>query len=239
MHRAVFSCAVFLVACTTSNMMPGDSGIESGDSGNDDSGMKDRTGSMMDAALCAPQDLGAWQPPPFVPPVPQQNVCNSAQIKSFYTFCVGPQATANQCQSFAAGAKKCDACLETAESELAWGALVLSADGYRPNAEGCIATLGFLECAKRARSLSACTDASCKSVCPPPQPPMDDGGNAALDACRSAAQTSVCKAFSADVDAACPIPLGKGEGSSVSECLQTDLQAFYMAFAPLLCGAEG
>lgn len=95
---------------------------------------------------------------------------------------------------------------------------------YVANRSGCIATLGYLDCAKRLDALWACTDASCSDVC------MVSG----LAGCRTAAEASVCKMYRSDADAVCPM-----DGSSLSLCLQDPLQKFYLAFAPILCSSGG
>lgn len=223
------------VACSASSpQQMDDSGITDASIGNEGS-VKDRVGPPSDGSGCMPKNLASWMPPAFVPPVPQQNACTGTQIQKFYDSCIGPQSTANACQYWISLNKKCDACLESTDGAMASGAIIYTSDGYRPNASGCIATLGYLDCAKRASALWACKDAACRDNCPA----GDDAGNAELDACRTAAAGSVCKVYGDEVDTTCPAPLGKGEGSSVAFCLQSDLQAFYMAFAPVLCGAGG
>ena len=222
------------LGCSTSADGAVDSAIPDVSSGNDSSGMRDRE-VQKEGSVCAPKALPGYQPPPFRPAVPQQNACGPSQIQSFYTLCVGPQSNGTMCQLWTSQNKSCEACLETAESALAWGALVFATDGYHPNAGGCIATLGYLECAKRAQALWACGDAACHDDCPL----TEDGGNTAYEVCRTAAKSSVCKTYGDAVDLACPIPLGAGEGGSIALCLQSDLQAFYMAFAPILCAAGG
>jgi len=164
--------------------------------------------------------------------VPQQNACTAMQIKDFYDKCVGDQATAQACQLWSGNPnnKSCNACLATGDSQPAWGALVYVGGNYSPNTGGCIATLGFPECAKRRDALDACTTAACHDNCPPDA----DGGTSELDACRTAASTTVCKAYQSEVDANCPM-----DASSLSLCLQTDLQKFYMAFAQILCSSGG
>jgi hypothetical protein len=226
--------AAIAAACGSSTNAV-DSGIPDAMGGNDASGMKDRATIPSDGSGCAPKNLTGYQPPPFIPPLPQQNVCTPAQIQAFYDACVGPNADTTACQFWTAQNKKCEACVETGEGAMAWGALVYVANDYLPNRAGCIATLGHLECAKRASALWACTDAACHDDCPP----AEDGGNTAYDACRTAAAGSVCKPYSDEVETVCPAPLGKADGSSIALCLQSDLQAFYMAFAPILCGAGG
>lgn len=194
-----------------------------------DGSMSDRVYSQ-DGSICTPKDLTGFLPPAFTPPVPTQNVCTPAQIQAFYANCVGDQSTIPGCQLWSANNKSCNACVATADSATAWGALVYAADGYRTNPSGCIATLGFLDCAKREDALWACTDAACHENCPPDP----DGGSDSYEACRTAAASSVCKVYKAEVDAACPM-----DGASIALCLQSDLQKFYMAFAPILCSSGG
>jgi hypothetical protein len=223
-----FLALCWAIGCSSENAAPTDGGAMDATNGFD--ATRSDVVYSPDGAVCKPKDLTGFQPPMYTPPIPQQNACTAQQIQDFYDKCVGDQSTVQGCQLWSANNKACNACLGTAESDLAWGALVYATDGYRPNTTGCIATLGFSDCAKREDALWACTTAACHDNCPPDA----DGGTSDFDACRTAASTSVCKAFQSEVSTSCPM-----DSSSIALCLQTDLQKFYMAFAPILCSSGG
>src|SRR5262249_7300158 len=97
-----FSALLSVSAACSSASSTGkdDSGIGDAPAGNDASGMKDQKAPPMDAAPCSPKDLTGYQPPAFVPPVPQQGACTSMDIQQFYALCVGEQASPSACQAW-------------------------------------------------------------------------------------------------------------------------------------------
>ena len=141
MWRASFFLLA-LIGCTASQgTLPPEGGVDGAPP--NDASLSDRVYSQ-DGSVCKPKDLTGFQPPMFTSPVPAQNVCTPAQIQAFWDKCVGDQASTTACQIWSANNKACNACVATAESATAWGALVYGANGYRTNPSGCIATLGFL-----------------------------------------------------------------------------------------------
>ena len=154
------------------------------------------------AVTCAPVLPDAWMPPPFVPPVVNNQSCTHQQVSDFDQACFSATGSGSACSSFllAAANATCAKCLYSQYGDTPRGAVYVVPDElYRTNYAGCVALVDgdFSEngCGAKVQALVECEDTACSAdVCP-----IDTSSSATenasiteLSACEKQATRNIC-----------------------------------------------
>jgi len=231
--------STLVVACTTTNTM----GIDGGDDGGVvfDTGAKDS--SKMDASndsdsggngMCpTPADVSSYMPPPFVPPIPFQNVCSQTDIQGFYDNCLSMMADTTKCNTWVQANMKCANCIDTADTDPAWGALIEKTGIVQLDVAGCVEGKGDHPCAAAIEALDACDDAACAMQCPVTDDPMTF---TLYQSCVKAADIGGCKTYASSVASQCQ----NDASAAYAACSAwSTFDDGYFLLAPIFCSGGG
>jgi hypothetical protein len=213
---------------------PPDAGPPPGNFGGDDSGSPQAT-----PQACSPADMSGFQSKWTAPQPWQQNVCTKTQIDGFYTACLTAPVVAATCQAYVAQNQACSACLQSQETDPAWGVVVWHEQMHfwTVNVAGCLAhALGDMQgtgCAGAYEGAIQCRQVACNAC-------WDDTANTFTQfaACESQAAQSSC----APADQAVPSKCGNLSAPPGSECVPAQgatAHDAYVQVAPLFCGPPG
>jgi len=213
----------------------GDGGVKH-DGGKTDGGNTGDGGPVGDSGggTCAPGDVSTFMPPAYKPAKKTAGACTQTFITSFYDNCLAPNATMATCAPWGSSGdathKACAACLITADSASAYGALIEHKGTVSVNIPGCMElkdSANGLTCAKAYQASEMCNDAACAANCPV----TDDASFQLYQACVQQAAANGCKTYSQA--AACANAEADG-GASV--CFQgMTFQDLYNSVAPVFC----
>jgi hypothetical protein len=240
--KHLFGCgiAIVVIACSSSGGT-GDGGTDTGttptDSGTTKDTGKDTSNNNNDsgnAPTCpTPDDVSNFMPPAFVPPVNTPMACTGTQVQGYYDNCLNSMTSSTmKCQAFIMANMACSKCLETADTDQMWGAVIDLQSGISEiNLSGCVTILGDMNCGKAIQANDACTDAACGMVCPV----MDDQSFQDYEKCVSTAETKGCSKYEMGLKTACSTEAG----SAYATC--SNFQSFddgFFVVAPIFCGGS-
>ena len=188
-----------------------------------------------DPGACMPGDVSTFTPPAYVPAKKTAGACTATQISSFYDGCLAPNSTMTTCAPFGstgtAANKACAACIVSADTASAYGALIEQKGLVSVNIPGCIELKdagGGLACAKSYQASEKCNDAACAANCPV----TDDASFQLYQACVQQAAANGCKTFS--TAAACAD--AEADGGLAAACFQGQtFQDLYNSVVPVFC----
>lgn len=246
-----FSCAAcvagaLLVGCSGAgvNVFPNPTDQDSGGpppSEQNEAGSFEFDGSLLheaSASVCDPQSVSGFQPQ-WVPPQPwKQNVCSSQQIAGYYAACLTPPISVSTCDAFVSANAACAACVATADTAPAAGAVVWHEhDAYwTVNVAGCIARAtgnpSGTGCGATYAAAIACRQQSCNACW---EGLSSTTTFAQFSTCEEEAGASTCATFADAVPTACG-NLAQGPGSVCMPPSGSTAQEAYMQIAPLFCG---
>jgi hypothetical protein len=84
-------------------------------------------GGQVTPTACTPADMSGFQPAWTPPQAWKQGVCTSKQTQDFYAACLASPISPSACKSYveaSAANTACAACLQSQETDAAWGAVV-------------------------------------------------------------------------------------------------------------------
>jgi hypothetical protein len=208
-----------------------------GSPGGDDGGSSSGGGSG-DATACQPGDVRTFAPQAYTGASPPwQDACSAEQLQQAFRDCFDPKTlTPAACTAFRdpdGGTGVCAACLIVPVSATTFGPFIDHGAYVAENASGCLELTdpgpGGLTCAKAQQALDGCELAACAAFCPA----YDIASRLGLDECMKAAAAGGCQMFAQQASCAASAV----EAGRAAQCTGLLLQDFFLAVAPLFCGA--
>jgi hypothetical protein len=212
----------------------GADGGGSSSSGGSGSSGSSSGGTLDAAAACLPGDVTTYSPQYHPATGAYLGQCTDADVKSFYSACLGSSATTDTCNTFRNDAgPHCADCLLTPDSDPKYGPLIGHGSFVTANIAGCIeltdATTDGLACAKAVQALGGCELLACEANCDVHDAPSLNS----YDNCASSADQAGCDTYASA--SSCVQSLQEA-GDGVAQCLASDFATFYYLAAKLFCG---
>ena len=190
----------------------------------------DASGSYPDTGssnACMPLDVSRFVPT-WHPPRPKHDAsCGTTGIQGIYDDCFGPSATAQTCQTGAAG--PCGACIFSKLDDSEWGPIVDVGSTFSIlNVAGCVALLspGDLACPHELQASDECEITACAHCA--------DGttsGTAREKQCEAIVDAHQCSAYLRP-----PACAAEADGGAAAACLAfTDFESAYRVVANAFC----
>jgi hypothetical protein len=193
------------------------------------------SGGFTDGSACLPGDVTTYSPLYHPATGAYLGKCGDTEVKDFYSYCLGPNASADSCNAFMAdgGTSDCADCLLTPDSAPKYGPLIGHGSFVTANVPGCIeitdSTSTGLACAKAVQALAGCELLACEANCD-----VHDGASLnAYESCAASADQSGCSTYASA--SSCVQSLEEA-GDGVAQCLASDFATFYYLAAQLFCG---
>ncbi len=190
-------------------------------------GAPSTSGGASSSESCEPADLTSWEPPPYVPANPAQDVCTSEQVARFHDDCL----LGDDCAAFELGGDDaaCGGCLwPSGLDENRYGP-VLEANPrpfyrWETNHPGCVELLGEVDCARKIQAAQACAREACVHTCDSPATPE-------YTACVDAARSGACQEYEAD--AVCILSQAVAD-----QCAGGGFETMVSALGAVFCGGK-
>ena len=197
--------------------------------------------TSMDAGLMCPDpktDFTTFMPPmSVIPPRPSTDSCTPMQITSYWTACRDAMSTNMTCSAWRTANMACGQCLESNDTDQAWGPLVRGSGLYvtngtiRANSEGCLIKLGYQACADATFRQGLCTKYACEEQCPV----SDTPSFTEYTKCVTKATTGGCKTYADKATMEC----NSDAAPNFQACRGTNFQDYFNKIAPIFCSAGG
>lgn len=175
----------------------------------------------------------------WVPPnAPNPTACTADQATTFFTDCWSSSGSSALCNGFtgASANTACVACMQTASTAAAYGAIVVYTGIGYDNQAGCVAIemgdLSATGCGAKLQAQTQCENLACLTNCPV----TDQASLMLFQQCSQAADMGVCSQY---VAAECNLADSGADGAAQAEAVcetATDFQSLFNAIAPVFCG---
>ena len=208
----------------------------SDDAGNLVNGPGAEAGSLT-PAVCDPGSTASFAPAWQAPEPWKQSVCTMTQISGFYSACLTPPISMQDCQTFVQANSNCAPCLQSKDTDPTSAAVVWHQEDqyWTVNVAGCIAqAMGDATstgCGAVYGAAIACRQASCNAC-------WNAQGTSAtfqeFSDCESLAGSTTCQTYADAVPTKCGA-LDEGAASVCMPSSSATAQDAFMQIAPLFC----